>query len=133
MAQFQKGVSGNPKGRKPGVTPGAKVRQAIEKRADDILQSVINAAIGGDIQACKILLDRITPPLKPTAQPVQIPVGSTLPESGANVVTATLAGDIPPDIGSALIRALTEQGKLIELEEMSERLQRLEKLLDSRT
>lgn len=132
MAQFQKGQSGNPKGRAPGKTPGAQIREAIEQRKDDILNVVINAAVNGDMQACKMLLDRITPPLKPQAVPVQIPVGETLPDSGANIVTATLAGIIPPDIGSQLISALAAQGKLIELQEMQERLIRIERQLETR-
>ena len=79
-----------------------------------------------------MLLDRICPPLKPQALPVNIETGTTLPETGGNVVSATLIGAITPDIGSTLIRALAEQGKLIELQEMVERLQRLEKLLEFR-
>ena len=64
-SQFKKGISGNPAGRPAGKTPGAKLRKAIESKATDILQSVINAAIDGDMVACKMLLDRITPTLKP--------------------------------------------------------------------
>jgi hypothetical protein len=124
--RFQKGESGNPKGRKPGTTPGAKIRAAIEKHVDDILQTVIDAAKGGDIQAAKVLLDRICPPLKPQAAPVQIPVGDTLPESGANVVNATLGGAIPPDVGAALIKALAEQGKLVESVDLAKRIEALE-------
>jgi hypothetical protein len=65
---FQPGKSGNPKGRKPGQTPGAQIRKAIEERKDDILQTVINAAVNGDMTACKMLLDRITPSLKPNSR-----------------------------------------------------------------
>lgn len=64
---FKKGTSGNPAGRKPGQTPGAQIRKAIEERKDEIVQAVIQAAVGGDMTACKMLLDRITPPLKPVA------------------------------------------------------------------
>lgn len=43
-----------------------------------------------------------------------------------------MSGKIPPDIGSQLITALSSQGKLIELQEMAERLQRIEKQLQDR-
>jgi hypothetical protein len=43
-----------------------------------------------------------------------------------------MTGKIPPDIGSQLITALSNQGKLIELQEMAERLQRIEKQLQDR-
>jgi hypothetical protein len=126
---FKPGQSGNPAGRKPGQTPGAKIRQAIEKRKDEILQSVFDAAIAGDMQACKMLLDRITPPLKPVAQPVTVPVGdnNTLSNQGAAVVAAALSGQIPPDIGSQLITALAAQSKIIEIDELTKRVEALER------
>ena len=83
-------------------------------------------------QAAKILLDRTVPSLKPQALPISISVGETLPDTGSNVVDATMTGSIPPDIGAQLIRALTDQSKLVELEEISKRLARLEKQLEAR-
>jgi hypothetical protein len=50
MMPFEKGASGNKQGRIAGQTPGAKLRKAIEAKADDILQSVINAAIRGLVE-----------------------------------------------------------------------------------
>lgn len=131
---FKKGSSGNPAGRQPGQTPGAQIRKAIEERKDDIFKSVIAAAVGGDMQACKMLLDRITPPLKPIAQPVTVAVdgGSTLAVQAAKVVSATLDGQIPPDIGSQLITALAAQSKIIEIQEMADRLERIERQLEQR-
>lgn len=131
-SKFKKGVSGNPTGRPAGKTPGAKLRKAIETKSDSILQSVINAAINGDMAACKMLLDRITPALKPIAQPICLPVNGSLVEQGGEVIRATLEGQIPPDIGSQLITALSNQGKLVELGELIERLQRIEKQLEAR-
>jgi hypothetical protein len=125
---FKPGQSGNPAGRKPGQTPGAKIRAAIEKRKDEILQAVIEAAIAGDMQACKMLLDRITPPLKPVAAQIALPVpeGAGLSEQGAAVVTAALSGQIPPDIGSQLITALAAQSKIIEIDQLIKRVEALE-------
>ena len=130
MMPFEKGTSGNKQGRIAGRTPGAKLRKAIEAKADDILQSVIDAAIAGDMGACKMLLDRITPTLKPQALPVSLPIKATLPEQGDEVIRATMGGRIAPDVGAALINALSNQGKLIELQELAERLSRIEKKLE---
>lgn len=126
---FKKGESGNPAGRRQGTTHGAKIREAIEKDSHLILKAVIDAAIGGDMQACKMLLDRITPPLKAQALPVVIEIGNTLPETGGNVISATMGGQIPPDIGSQLITALANQAKIIEQQEIIERLARIERQL----
>ena len=45
MMPYKKGTSGNQTGRTAGRTPGAKLRKAIEEKADDILQAVINMSI----------------------------------------------------------------------------------------
>ena len=124
--KFKPGVSGNPKGRTAGKTPGAKLRKAIEEKADDILQAVINAAIDGDMQACKMLLDRVTPTLKPQAMAISLPVKSTLAEQGGAIIKATMAGQIPPDIGSQLITALASQSKIVEIDDVLKRLDALE-------
>jgi hypothetical protein len=124
--KFKPGVSGNPKGRTAGKTPGAKLRKAIEGKADDILQAVINAAIDGDMQACKMLLDRITPSLKPQAMAISLPVKSTLAEQGSEIIKATMAGQIPPDIGGQLITALANQSKIVEIDDLTRRLEVLE-------
>ena len=129
---FKKGVSGNSKGREAGKTASTQLRKAISLEAEDIINVLVRQAKAGDIQAAKVLLDRIVPPLKSQALPVNIPIGETLPETGGNVVNATMNGNIPPDIGAQLIRALTDQSKLVELEELSKRLARLEKQLEAR-
>lgn len=94
---FKKGESGNVNGRPAGETPGAKLRKAIELRADDILQAVINAAINGDMAACKMLLDRITPTLKPQATPICLAISENVAEQGREIINLILSGEcVPP-------------------------------------
>jgi Family of unknown function (DUF5681) len=130
--KFPPGHSGNPKGRPKDKTPATIIRKAIAEEMPDIIQSVITAAKLGDLQASKILLDRVCPPLKPQAQPINVSHGEQLSETGANIIAATVNGDIPPDIGSQLIMALSNQAKLIDLEEVADRLRRIEQLLSVR-
>jgi len=77
-----------------------------------------------------MLLDRITPALKPQALSITLPVKETLPEQGSEIIKAIVTAQIAPDIGSQLITALSNQGKLVELQELAERLSRIEKKLD---
>jgi len=64
---FEKGVSGNPAGRPKGaLSKTSELRRQIESNAAEIIRAVIDKAIGGDMTACKILLDRIIPVLKST-------------------------------------------------------------------
>lgn len=132
--KFKPGESGNPAGRPAGITTAVKIRKEIEARRADILQVVVDAAIAGDMAACKMLLDRIVPPLKPAAQPVSIPVDgdNTLAGQAAKITAATLAGQIPPDIGAQLMTALAAQARIIEMQEMADRLERIEQQLEQR-
>ena len=59
---FVKGVSGNPAGRPKGSTDRfSKYRRMVEKRMPDIIAKVLELALDGDLQACKLLLARVWP------------------------------------------------------------------------
>ena len=130
--KFKPGQSGNPAGRPKDKTPATLLRKSIVNEMPEIVKTLVDSAKNGDIQAAKVLLDRICPPLRSQALPIEVEMGDTLPNTGGNILSAILSGDIPPDIGSILIKALTDQGKLIELQEIAERLKRLEKVLEAR-
>jgi hypothetical protein len=129
---FKKGESGNPAGRPIGLVAATNARKNIEEALPNILATVIKAAKGGDLQAAKILLDKVCPNVRPQALTVSIPTDGTLVEQGGAIIRATLAGLIPPDIGAQLITALSNQGKLIDLEEVSNRLANIERQLEAR-
>jgi hypothetical protein len=126
MMPFEKGTSGNKQGRIAGRTPGAKLRKAIEAKADDILQAVINAAHGGDMTACKMLLDRISPTLKSQAQAINLPVKGTILEQGNEIILGIMSGKLAPDIGAGLINALAAQAKIVEADDVIRRIEALE-------
>jgi hypothetical protein len=125
--QFQPGQSGNPAGRPPGKTPGALLRKTISEHMPAIVQTLVDSAKTGDVQAAKVLLDRVCPPLKPQAMPIGLPVSHSLAEQGGEIITAILTGQIAPDVGSQLITALSAQCKLITFEQLMQRIEALEK------
>ncbi|MBT6576074.1 MAG: hypothetical protein HON51_07585 [Gammaproteobacteria bacterium] len=127
---FKKGQSGNPSGRPKQDT--ANLKKLLAQHGESVLQKVIDAALEGDLTACKLVLDRLYPGIKSQAMPVNIPVGATLPETGNSVVTETMSGNVPPDIGASLITALSNQAKLVEFTELSLRLARIEQQLCAR-
>ena len=129
---FKKGQSGNPAGRSPGSTPAAKLKKIIADNMPEILASLIEQAKLGDTSAAKALMDKVIPSLKSQALPVSIAAEEGLNHQGQAVIAATLAGTIPPNIGAALITALSNQAKLVEFEEMSQRLVRIEQKLEAR-
>lgn len=124
--KFQKGTSGNPAGRPANSTTAALVRKDITEALPLIMKQVVNQAITGDLTACKILLDKICPNLRPQALPINVAVGDTLAATGDNVIAETMSGRVPPDIGAMLITALSNQGKLVELQELEARISALE-------
>ena len=124
--KFAVGVSGNPKGRKKGNTAAHLLRKSIADDMPEIILKLVEQAKNGDTAAAKILLDRCCPALKPQAMAINMPVNGSLAEQGGEVIKATLSGHIPPDIGAQLITALASQGKLVELQELTERIENLE-------
>jgi hypothetical protein len=128
--KFKPGESGNPRGRPPNKTATALLRKAIVDAMPEIIQGLIDAAKQGDVGAATVLLNRCIPAFKSEAQAINLPVKETLPEQGNEIIKATMGGEIPPDIGSQLITALANQGKLVELQELSERLSRILKKLE---
>jgi hypothetical protein len=132
MSKFEKGMSGNPKGRTPAHITATKVRKSLADDLPDIMNKLVELAKQGDTTAIRLILDRVCPALKPQAVPISLPVSNSLAEQGNEIIKATMSGKISPDIGSQLITALSNQGKLIELQELADRLARIEKQLQDR-
>lgn len=130
--KFKPGESGNPAGRPKQITTATELRKRLSDDMPEIIQKLIKMAKSGDAQAIKIILDRTHPPIKAQALPIHIPTDGTLVDQGHAVIQATLSGQIPPDIGAQMITALSNQGKLVDLEELSDRLKRIEKQLEGR-
>ena len=124
--KFKAGISGNPKGRPKDKTPATLLRKSIVDDMPEIILKLVEQAKNGDTAAAKILLDRCCPALKPQAMNITLPINGNLAEQGNEIIRATMSGNIPPDVGAQLITALANQGKLIELQELTERIEILE-------
>lgn len=124
--KFKPGQSGNPNGRPKDKTPATLLRKSINGDMPEIIRTLIDLAKGGDVQAAKVLLDRVCPSLKPQAMPISLPVNGSLTEQGNEIIRATMSGQIPPDIGSQLITALANQSRIIEINELTKRIEILE-------
>jgi hypothetical protein len=129
---FKKGTSGNVKGRPPANMTADKLRKSINEDMPDIINKLIELAKDGDLQAIKLVFERVCPALKPQAVPISLTVCDSLAEQGNEIIRATMQGQIPPDIGSQLITALAAQTKIIEQQEVIDRLQRIERQLENR-
>lgn len=125
--QFAPGKSGNPQGRPKTET--AALRESLADGAADVVKAILDAAKAGDMQACKIVLDRLLPPLKATAQSVHL----ALPESASPleiaraILSATSSGTLAPDIAAQLVTAVGTFCRIEEIEELRVRIAALEK------
>ena len=73
------------------------------------------------------LLDKTLPNLRPVDQPVTLPLKATLSEQAASILRAVSTGKITPTEATTLMNALSAQAKVIEVDELEERIARLEK------
>lgn len=123
---FPKGKSGNSSGRPVGKTSRSHFRDLAESSIPSIVEMLIVAAQAGDIQASKIILDRLIPALKPTSDSVCIPNTGTLAQRGERIIAAMNKGICSPDQAKAALDVLQGQAKLIEQTEIAERLEAIE-------
>ena len=126
--KFKKGQSGNPQGRPKGSGLNVQLRQAIADSANDIVTMLLEQAKAGDIQAAKILLDRVCPSLKSESQPIDIPAlaEGTLTERAQAIIDATANGQLAPDTATNMVNAIATYAKIIETSELEARIAALE-------
>jgi hypothetical protein len=124
---FKKGASGNPRGRRAGSRN--KATMLLEKMMSDdgegVVNAVLEAAKGGDMQAARIILDRICPPRK------ERPISCKLPKledtsdlvAGISAIMAAVAnGELTPGEGQALASLIEAQRRTLETEDIERRL-----------
>ena len=126
--QWQPGQTGNPKGRPPGQSEITRLRAALAGDVPEILAGLVMAAKGGDVQAARLILERILPPVKAIEQAValQLPEGGTLTAKASAVLTAAATGDLAPGQAAQLIAALGTLAKIHEVDELAARIEKLE-------
>jgi hypothetical protein len=124
---WKKGESGNPGGRPSKPMPSTQLRRQIAERVPEIIERLIQQALGGDAQAARLLIERCLPALRPIEQPqpITLPDG-TLTEQGRAVLGAVAAGTLAPGQGAQLITAVGTLAKVAEIDELERRIAALE-------
>jgi hypothetical protein len=103
------------------------LRALLAPHAKDLVAKVIEMAKAGDAAALRMCLDRLIPIPKARDEPVQVPGFTDSPaECGRMVVNAIASGELTPEQGSAIMNSLTSQARIIEVDEIEQRLRKLE-------
>ena len=125
--QFIKGVSGNPAGRPKGIKDKRHLyAESIDAMIPQVLESVYQKALAGDMTAAKMLLDRTLPNKRPEQERVEISHTGNIPSDAQNVLRSVLDGEVSPGVGASLLSAMTSVLKAIEVEELAKRIEALE-------
>ena len=127
-SQWKPGQTGNPKGRPPGQSEITRLRASLAGDVPEILAGLVMAAKGGDVQAARLILERVLPPIKAIEQAValQLPEGGTLTAQGRAVLSAVASGDLAPSQGAALLGAIGTLARVTEIDELTARIAALE-------
>ena len=125
--RWRKGQSGNAAGRKPGSGEVAKLRAAIRKDVPAIIAKLKAAALGGDVGAARLLLERVISPLKTDEQTVllELPDG-TFTDQGRAILAAVAAGKLAPGQGAALLGSLGTLVGVAKIDDLATRVAALE-------
>jgi hypothetical protein len=124
---WKPGQTGNPKGRPPGRSQITLLRESIAGDVPEILAGLVTAAKAGDVQAARLVLERVLPPVKPMEQAIELELkGDTLTDQGRAVLSAVSAGALAPGQGSQLIAAIGALARVAEIDELSARITVLE-------
>lgn len=125
---FAPGRSGNPKGR--ASSESKQLRAKLQTDGEAVLGVVLEAAKGGDLAACKLVLDRLVPALRPTVAPVYVPLPEQAGIAGTAraFIEAAARGDLPADTAALMVTAVASLARITEIDELGKRLDALEAL-----
>ena len=131
LKPFEKGQSGNPKGRPAGSRNKVSlaVDALLDGDAEAITQTAIKLAKGGDTVALRLCLDRIAPPRKDRPVPFALPKLETAADAvsaTAALVSAVAEGELTPSEAGELSKLIEAFTKAMHTHELEERISRLE-------
>ena len=127
--KFAPGNKASP-GRPLGRGAVAEMRDALAADLGGIIDTVRAKAMAGDMQAARIILDRLVPSLRPVEIPtiLSMAAGATLAGQAQAVIDAAAAGELAPSQAAQIVTALGGVAKIIEATELLKRIEALESL-----
>ena len=112
------------------------VERLLEDDGEAITRVMIDAALAGDMQAARFILERVAPPPRKGR-----PITFTLPEltnsgdvraAALSLLRSVAVGDVTPEEAAAVAPLIEGVRKAMEVDELSGRLDALEQGLEGR-
>ncbi len=134
--RFQKGQSGNPKGKPKGTRNRATIvaLNLLEGEAEALVGKVVQLALAGDLTCLRICLERLVPPKKDAPIEIDLPDISAIadiPKLFA-VLTEKLREGITPSEARTVMDLAEGVRKSLEVTELEQRISALEEKAKSR-
>lgn len=128
---FAKGESGNPAGRPIGsLNASSRVAAALfAGEAGAISRKAVEMAKAGDVQAIRLILERLVPPVRERALAVTLPTLTSardLPAAVSRLLELVADGELTPTEGERLAGLLGAWREAVELAELEARIAALE-------
>ena len=125
--RFTTGNPGRPKGARHKATRAAEA--LLEGETGALTRAAIEAALGGDVAALRLCLDRVAPARK--GAPVSFELGALettgdLKEATLRLLEAVAAGDLTPEEAQAVGAVIEQARRTFETEELERRIADLE-------
>jgi hypothetical protein len=132
---FQKGQSGNPRGRPVGSRNNATLacEALLEGQAEALTQKAVDMALAGDPVALRLCLERIYPARKDRAVRFALPPITSARDAAdiaAAIAQAVAAGHITPSEAAELGKVIEIYVKAYQTAELNDRAARVEQMSD---
>src|SRR5262245_56401900 len=125
--KFRPGNPGRPKGSRHKTT--LAIEALLDGQAEKLTEKAIQMALGGDVTAMRLCLDRLAPPPKDRHVQIALPnlagVQDMTTATDA-VVDAVTSGTITPSEGEAIAKLIEVHRRTVELVDFETRLTRWE-------
>ncbi len=130
--RFQKGQSGNPKGKPKGARNRTTMiaQDLLGGEVEALVRKVVNLALDGDLTCLRICLERLVPPKKDAPIEMDIPeilAVADIPKLLAAIAAKLGDGGITPSETVTLINLTNALSKSLEVVELGQRVSVLEK------
>jgi hypothetical protein len=131
---FAPGHSGNPHGRPHGARNRATVaaQALLDGEAETLTRRAVELALGGDVGALRLCVERILPPVRERPVEVELPtvvVAADLPQVVAALLSAVARGELLPSEGEALAALVGALREALAVELLESRVAEVERRL----